>query len=190
MGETEVACPACARGAFEGSPLIRVFAATLYLSPDSRFKWPHTREIAAMKATGAHAGAYADVLVRLMGRIDVERIVPVPSRQRAARALADAIAERLALPVEDALAFRRAVASQKRLQREARFANVRDALAATRRLDGARILLVDDVAASCATLMEAARAAHDAGATACIAAVAARESNTFALQRAGVIIPG
>lgn len=192
--EHEPRCPMCeAHQPFRGSILRRVVAATLYLSPDSRFKSPHTPEILGLKATGAHADVYADVLAHLLRSVVSESpfdgIVPLPARASpGAAALARELAGRLGVPVLPLLSWSRAAASQKTLKREARFANVRDAMQASGPAPS-RVLLVDDVAASCATLLEAARALAAAGTRECVAAVAARESNTHALQRAGLIHP-
>lgn len=193
MAEAAARCAACdAHDPFPGSILRRVVAATLYLSPDSRFKSPHTAELLALKASGAHADVYADVLAQLLppaaeGAFDA--VVPIPPRASpGADALARELASRLGAPVLPLLSWSRLAASQKTLKREARFANVRDAMLAKAPAPP-RALLVDDIAASCATLLEAARALAAAGARECVAAVAGRESNTHALQRAGLIHP-
>ena len=67
------------------------------------------------------------------------------------------------LPHRDVLRLVRRPGDQMRLGREARFANVRGGMAARLPLTGRRVLLVDDVVTTGATLAEAARAVRAAG---------------------------
>jgi predicted amidophosphoribosyltransferase len=64
--------------------------------------------------------------------------------------------------------------SQSGLSLEARKHNVHGAFAATTGVSGLRILLVDDIATTCATLEEAASALKQSGASRIDAAVLAR----------------
>ena len=70
---------------------------------------------------------------------------------------------RAGLPHTDALRLVRRPRDQVRLGREARFANVEHGMAARIPLPGRRVLLVDDVVTTGATLTEAARSVHAAG---------------------------
>jgi ComF family protein len=114
----------------------------------------------------------------------VDAIVPVPLHRSRAMArgydqaalLASAIAARTGLPLRHALHRIRASRPQVELDRVARAANIRGAFVAEagslRRL---RVALVDDVATTGATLMDAAAAARAAGARAVRAYVVAVE---------------
>jgi predicted amidophosphoribosyltransferase len=70
---------------------------------------------------------------------------------------------RARLPAARLLALTRRGADQARLGREAREANAAGSMRALRTAGGCRILLVDDVVTTGATLAEAARAVTEAG---------------------------
>jgi predicted amidophosphoribosyltransferase len=72
---------------------------------------------------------------------------------------------RSGLPHTDALRLVRRPEDQLRLGREERFANLEHGMAARIPLAGHRVLLVDDVVTTGATLTEARRSVHDAGGT-------------------------
>lgn len=106
--------------------------------------------------------------------------VPVPlhrSRQRT-RGFnqAEELARQLGIPVVRALRRVRATPSQTDLPAARRHANVRDAFAVARRVDvtGLRIVLVDDVSTTGATLEACAAALVKAGAVEVRAVTAAR----------------
>jgi predicted amidophosphoribosyltransferase len=70
---------------------------------------------------------------------------------------------RAGLPHAEALRLVRRPRDQLRLGREARFANLDGGMAVRMPLAGRRVLLVDDVVTTGATLAEAARSVHAAG---------------------------
>jgi len=116
--------------------------------------------------------------------VTVDAIVPVPlHRSRAATRgydqaalLGQAVAARAGLPLRRALHRIRGGRPQVELDRAARAANVRGAFVAEAgSLRGLRVALVDDVATTGATLMDAAAAARAAGARAVRAYVVAVE---------------
>lgn len=85
------------------------------------------------------------------------------------------ISSRLKVPFHRHILVKtRRSAAQTSLPPSKRRANLRNAFLSTRRLDGHRILLVDDVLTTGTTANQAARVLRDAGAAAIVVAVAAR----------------
>lgn len=120
-------------------------------------------------------------------RTRVDLVVPVPLHAQRlhergynqAALLAQSFCRRNALVFAPATLVRaRATQSQVGLDAAARAANVADAFSAPARLDGAVILLVDDVYTTGATLGACARAARAAGAQAVVALTLALPSRT------------
>jgi ComF family protein len=114
----------------------------------------------------------------------IDGVVPVPLHWRRrlmrgynqAELIAGPIAQRLGAPLLSALAKRRATRPQSRLPRQERMANLRRAFAVARpeRIVGRRLLLIDDVATTGATVDAAASALKAAGAASVVALVVAR----------------
>jgi ComF family protein len=108
-------------------------------------------------------------------------LVPVPSSPASVRArghdharrLAQVAGRRLGVRAAAVLVQGRGVEDQSGLDAAARAANLAGALRARRRLDGLRVVVVDDVVTTGATLAEAARALTAAGADVSGAAVVA-----------------
>jgi ComF family protein len=112
----------------------------------------------------------------------VEVVVPVPMHWRrrlmrgatAAGQLAAGVARGLSLPHRRLVCRHRATPMQNELPFEQRRGNVRGAFKASPRAAGRRVLLIDDVTTTGATLAECRRALVEAGAAAVYAAVVAR----------------
>lgn len=132
---------------------------------------------------GSHlAAAMAEGLGERLAGFD--RVVPVPLHWRRylsrgynqAERIARPLAGRLGLPCTAVLCRRRATPPQSLLGKKDRLANLRKAFRVPRpeKVRGLRILLVDDVATTGATLDAAAAALKSAGAAAVTALVAGR----------------
>lgn len=178
------------------NPLEGLIAATLYV-PKVR-GYPHTDEILRLKKNGEFATEYGWVIEQVIQRkrLDWEPdvIVAVPSAESSEprpgiSAFARAIAKRVDAELVSGLTFTRKVATQHRtVDRKQRFANLRDSMKADRKLvSGKQVMIVDDVATSLATILEAARAAKAGGASSVVAAVAGRDSSLDSLAKVGVL---
>lgn len=112
-----------------------------------------------------------------------DALIPVPlhPRRRKRRGynqsqlLAQELGKLVNLPIRDGIVRRRETASQVGLTAEARLVNVSGAFAATESLLGLRVVLIDDVITTGATLNECARAALVAGAASVRALVLASD---------------
>ena len=110
-----------------------------------------------------------------------EAIIPVPLHKRRLRRrgynqsalLAEALSERIGVPVREELIRRtRNTKTQTSLNARRRARNLRGAFAASPEAKGMRLLLIDDVRTTGATLSECARALREAGAAAVYACAA------------------
>jgi len=143
-------------------------------------------------AGDAVVAALAALIVRKHGDTftswGVGRVVPVPMHwwrrslrgTSAATELARQIATLLGLPSSRALVRQRATRMQNELPIADRPGNVAGAFRACRRLEGERILLVDDVVTTGSTLSACCRALLDAGAFTVDGAVVARADRSSA----------
>ncbi len=159
----------CARCRLEDRRVDHLYAAYAYTPPIlqavHRFKYGNKRYLAADLAGLAMAALPAD--------LQVDFVVPVPltpSRERhrgynQGRLLAAEVARQLDLPLDAGVLIRvRDAPPQTSLPRAQRLANVRGSFRALRKLSGARILLVDDVTTTGATIEAATRALRRRGA--------------------------
>ncbi|TPW77205.1 ComF family protein [Schumannella soli] len=95
------------------------------------------------------------------------------------------LASRAGLRTRSLLRVAARSARQKQLGVDARAENLRGAMRATTRLDGRRLVLVDDVVTTGATLLEAARAVREAGGEVVGAIVVASTPKLFRGSRRG-----
>jgi ComF family protein len=121
--------------------------------------------------------------IRQRGDLDFDAVVPVPMhrakmRRRGynqAELLARALSKRIGIRCEPGLLTKtRDLDAQSKLARDARASNVRDAFLASSRVAERRILLVDDVSTTGATIRASASALARAGAARVAAAVVAK----------------
>ena len=173
-------CPRCRRrpsaltesraiGAYDGSLRAIVHA----------FKYGGCRSLA--RGLGARLRESA---AGLLGNADIVVPVPLHRSRRRGRGFNQAreLARHLGLPLVDALRRTRATPSQTDLPAAARHGNVRDAFALARpwlpwlalNVEGSRIVLVDDVSTTGATIEACARVLRAAGAADVSAVTAAR----------------
>lgn len=122
---------------------------------------PDGREASPLDAV--EPGAPADAAARGAGLV----LVPVPTSRPAFRRrgyrVPEVLLRRSGLQAARLLVTARTPADQRRLGRRERAQNVRDSMRALRRGAGQRVLLVDDVVTTGATLDEAARVLRAAG---------------------------
>ncbi|WP_156762218.1 ComF family protein [Microbacterium karelineae] len=141
-------------------------AAIRALKEDGRVDLARACGAALRPSLAAAAGGERDVLA-----------VPVPSRPGAARSRGYRVVEQLlraaGIPPTRGLRWARGAEDQRGLGRAGRARNMAGALAPRRLPHGARIVLVDDVVTTGATLVEARRALESAGAMVCGAATLA-----------------
>jgi ComF family protein len=133
--------------------------------------------IHALKFNGRHAvaGPLGRTMAETVVGIEVDAVCPVPlhSKRRRERGydqaalLARSVAQTLRLPFRpDALRRIRPTAQQATLDRVARQANVDGAFCGVGELSGRRVLLIDDVSTTGATMGAAATALRECGALA------------------------
>ncbi len=170
-------CPHCAQGP----------PAFVALRSPFRYEGVVREAVHALKFGGA--AALAPLLARPMAQLlcawapPVEAVVAVPSPWMRARArgynqawlLATALAQTVGLPVLGGVLKRRWTPPQATLPAQRRWEEVRGAVVASRTFRGERLLLVDDVATTGATLDACARALLMAGAKGVWAITLARE---------------
>ena len=183
--EGAVLCTTClAEHALDTPPLRPESAALSGISVGAYYAGPVKDLVLQFKFHRLRAAteAAADLIMRRSGdwpAFDTVTSVPVsPARYRErgynqSELMAKAVARRLGLPYRSAL-LRLTATHQIGMDRQARFAQVAGAFRALRPVDGQRVLIVDDVVTTGATLTECAIQLRAAGAADVWAAAVAR----------------
>lgn len=157
--------------------------------------------IHALKYNGRHSLARPLAALMRERGMDVlgtaDGVVPVPLhwRRKYHRGFNQArmLAQHLGSPVIDALIRRRHTRAQVELAADRRHSNVVNAFAVRRcyrsRIEGMRLVIVDDVSTTGATLEACAKVLHDAGAVEISALTAARVISRQAPLNARLVVP-
>jgi ComF family protein len=167
-------CPRCSRqpSALTGSRAIGAYDGSLRAIVHA-FKYAGCRSLS--RGLGARLRESA---ADLLARADIVVPVPLHRSRRRTRGFNQAreLARRLGVPMVETLRRVRATPSQTDLPAAARHGNVRNAFALRRgkAVDGLRIVLVDDVSTTGATIEACARVLRAAGAAEVSAVTAAR----------------
>jgi ComF family protein len=171
-GRTDVAlCDGC-RARLQARPATRTLGDGLRVTSALRFEDVPARVLRSLKQDGrtglAHPlGAALAEAVRAMARDEPIAFVPVPTSRQAMRRrgyrVVELLMRRAGLPATRALRIVRSTADQRALSRHERAGNVRGSLRA-RPVPGMRVVIVDDVLTTGATLSEARRALRESGA--------------------------
>ncbi|MDF2492143.1 MAG: hypothetical protein K0Q58_721 [Microbacterium sp.] len=166
-------CSACLERLRTPEPLTRSVGAGLVVHSAFRYEHEPARMLRALKEDGRTA------LARPLGRAlavraaagfagEGVRYVPVPTSPDAMRRrgyrVVELVLRRSGLPALPSLRHARRTADQRELGRDDRQRNVRGSLTAGEAAHGRRVVVVDDVVTTGATLVEAARALTAAGA--------------------------
>jgi ComF family protein len=167
-------CPRCSRhpSALTGSRAIGAYDGSLRAIVHA-FKYAGCRSLA-----GGLGARLRESAADLLARADILVPVPLHRSRRRTRGFNQAreLALQLGVPTVEVLKRVRATPSQTDLPAAARHGNMRNAFALRRgkAVDGLRIVLVDDVSTTGATVEACARALRAAGAAEVSAATAAR----------------
>jgi len=180
LSESAEDCPWCRR---HGLRFDKTVALGVYQDP-LRAAVLRTKRASGDRISSALGGFLAGRHADDLRKLEADIVVPVPMHwirrlvagTNNADLLAGVIARHLQLPCRPALSMRRNIKQQKNLRPDERFRNVRRAFGVRRgyALQGARVLLIDDVLTTGATCSAAAEVLKGAGAERVYVAVLAR----------------
>lgn len=178
-------CPRCATTPGAGHPCWEPAVPVDRTIAAYRYAGPVATVVATAKARGAHAawtplGERLATAIDPAPRVDAVTWIPVDRRRRRIRGIDHAqrlalpVAARLGVPAVATLSARPGRPDQARRDGAARRRIPTDAFAVTRTVTGARLLLIDDVLTTGATIGRAAQTLVAAGAAPIAVAVLAR----------------
>jgi len=175
--------------------LSRIYAATIYV-PMVRSAILINEEIKNCKNDPSFVNNLVEVLEYIINNKypelnSMDILIPAPRGTRTDYnhmfEITKELSRRIGIPAKDILCKNEDYPSQVGLDREARIENVKEKIGCKERVDGKRILLVDDVVTTGATMLNSAIALKEKGAHEVVGLVIGRDTNTKNLLYCGVL---
>ncbi|MFB6100634.1 MAG: ComF family protein [Candidatus Nanohalobium sp.] len=178
-----------------GKNIDRIYSISFYVPKESRLSYPFSNEIREFKDLEnleKMAKLFKYGINRFNNLKNYDIIVPPPrgekSKPNHIKRAAELVSNETGIPVKDVLEKKEEYTSQKKIENpEDRKENVREKMKCNTELEADRILLLDDVATTCSTLSESARALRDQNAALVRGLVLGRDTKLKSLKDANII---